>query len=348
MTINSPKSSTAQAFSPRNDQMMTSINLNSKLLTSSRQFSSRRETITKYFEVEIFRKGNFFFELAEVFGKAYVEMSHESLKKFEIVKRLLDDGKIPFNWIIAPKVKEQVEREFERAKIDLKRFQNLQFDLIKTFLTELSLLIGQNGSLIPSDKVIDQMNLKLLFGKSEIYDTFFTIARLVNIADEVKLKNVLTVLKNPKLEDFVFDTKLRLEQEEVPYQNVIDSLNYLDTFSSPHDKFQAIAKMRGMILKEIDRYWSQECNQGLVNKRLSLTADQLLPLYCYCLISAGNEKMRAHQIFIEEFLSDDLVQFGEQSYYFTTFKVAIDFLVNISDDPIKGLNSLNAKGKVEK
>jgi len=301
-------------------------------------------SLCKFFEMEIMKRENIFYEISEAFGKLYALQYDEGVKNFGTAKRVLGDGKIPFDYVISPKVKERVKATYEKARIDLKRYQNLQFDLIRAFLVEVSKWSGNDETLVPVNKVIDQINIKLLFSKTECYHTYFTLIRYSTLIEETKLKHSISKLRNLKPADFGIDPNFCLEKKENPYQHVIDSYNYLDTFANPFDKFNVIAKMRGQILKEIDRYWSESYQQGLIKKKLNVTADQLLPLHCYCLVASVNEKMRAHQAFVEEFVDEESLKFGEQSYYFTTFKVAIDFLVSISADPLKGIATIN-KGK---
>lgn len=318
------------------------------VLRRAKTMSDLRNQLLKFFEFEIMKKGNIFYELADSFAKMYAETYDEIVKDFGTVKKLLDVEGVSQESILNPKLQERIDRYYEKARVDLKTYQNLQLDLLKGFLSELSLWTMKDESLVPSNKSLDHTNLKLMFGRSECYDTYFTMVRYSTLVDEAKLKRTISKLKNLDLKNFALTPTLCLEKKEAPYQVIIDSLNYLDTFASPYDKFQVIAKMRGQILKEIDKYWKNSYEQGLITNKLSLTADQLLPLHCFCVAHSGNEKMRAHQILIEEFIDEEALKFGEQSYYFTTFKAAIEFLVSISQDPMKGLASLNNKNKNSK
>jgi len=169
--------------------------------------------LCKFFELEIMKRENIFYELSDVFGKMYAAQYDEGVKNFGTAKRVLGDGKIPFDYVISPKVKERVKATYDKARIDLKRYQNLQFDLIKAFLLEVSKWSGNDETLVPVTKVIDQINIKLLFSKTECYHTYFTLIRYSTLIEETKLKHCISKLRNLKPADFGIDPNFCLEKK---------------------------------------------------------------------------------------------------------------------------------------
>ena len=106
-------------------------------------------------------------------------------------------------------------------------------------------------------------------------------------------------------------------------------MNYLETFTNPYDKFNGVCHMRREIARSLDKYW--ENRPKPTKEKIRVTAENILPLFSYCMAASRNEKMRAHQVFIEEFIEEDLIKFGEEGYSFTTFVATVDFLVMYND-----------------
>jgi hypothetical protein len=44
--------------------------------------------------------------------------------------------------------------------------------------------------------------------------------------------------------------------------------------------------------------------------------------------------MKAHQVFIEEFIDDNSIKFGDEGYYFSTFSACLELLIAVSENPL--------------
>ena len=290
--------------------------------SSTKPFS--QEKVFEFFKHAILQQDNYFFELAKLIGELYSQKYKKEVKEFQNLLVNFPNTEIE----IDNKVKESAQVAFQNAKKDIQQFESLLFNCMKVFLVQVSVRSTGNESLVPNDSNLDQLALKLLFGKNKCYQTFFAITRYSTFDDEINLRNSFKKLKGALPSRFGITPEFCLEKELVPYETVIEAVDYLDLYHNPHDKFQLIFQLRKQIIKAIDHYRQQE---GLDNKNIIVTGDHLLPLYAYCLALSANEKLRAHQNFVETFLDDETLVFNEEGYCFSTFAGAIDSLVSRKD-----------------
>jgi hypothetical protein len=212
---------------------------------------------------------------------------------------------------------------------EVKEFRDFLTEVVFNFVRQMSYNTHKDESLILDDNRIERITTKTLFGKNKTYDVLFKVTRLSVFDDELKLKQTYTQLLDVKPQTFHVEKIFCLEEDETPYQNVIDCMNYLETFTNPYDKFNGVCHMRREIARSLDKYW--ENRPKPTKDKIRVTAENILPLFSYCMGASRNEKMRAHQVFIEEFIEEDMIKFGEEGYSFTTFVATVDFLSMYND-----------------
>jgi Vacuolar sorting protein 9 (VPS9) domain len=188
----------------------------------------------------------------------------------------------------------------------------------------------KNDSLLFQQGRIDKLIVRIIFEKTSIYTLFFTLIRLCFIDEELKLKSVHNKFTEITPKAFNVDDLYCLSDLEQPYQNVLEDINNLDSIMLPHDKFATISKMRRDVALCLDKYYETTQQNKEFKKKILLSAENVLPLFSYCIAASRNLKIRAHQVFIEEFVDDNLLKFGEEGYSFSTFIAATDYLVSLA------------------
>jgi len=294
---------------------------------------SFQDKIFNYLHIELLKRDSFFFEMVKAFAEEFSERYKASVEKYY---KLLQDG---------PKFTEQEQREnsdyksqeldalYERGMEDAREFQNFLCDCLLAFVKQISRSTLNCDDLLPSrdkDKRIERLATRVLFTKNSLYEVLFKLIRIKHWDHEKKLKNAFAILRDNSLTDFKASSSFCLTNEDSPYQRAIDCINYLDTFTNPYDKYDTVFRVRREIYHSVDQYWSNKGSQENKN-RLILSADQLVPVFCYCLAQSENYKMKAHQVFIEAFVHQHLLKYGEEAYYFTTFTASLDFLITTAE-----------------
>jgi Vacuolar sorting protein 9 (VPS9) domain. len=298
------------------------------------------EKVFSLIDMELIKRDSFFFEIAQKFGDLFYNKYGNQANEHEKVMKSANS----FAEIVLEKSASMVNMNNTYKKVlkDVKDFLSFLKDCLIEFIKLVSISATGDSSLVPKERTVKRLAAKLVFGRNSCYDTLWMLIRLQHKEDEKRLKSCLTKLKHYTPKQFHVDDDFCLKKEEEPYQQVIDSINYLETFTNPYDKFDLIVRIRKEIVRCIDEYYLfKEPTKN--SDKLQLTADTLMAVYCYCLANCCNEKMRIHQVLIEEFVDDHYLKFGEEGYYYSTFMGAIDFLESISDNPEAGLNQIGGR-----
>lgn len=295
-----------------------------------------QDKLFNYLGIEIMKKDSFFFEIvhkfSEEFTKKYQELANKYEELYQNITETSENASQGFSVL-------EMKTLYKNAIKDVKEFLLFLCDTFLVFVKQMSISTLNTDFLVPRDRKVERLATRLLFGKNDIYEIVFKLIRLNSKHDEHRLKRCFILLKDAKPHQFNVASSFCFSDDDSPYQHVIDCINYLDVFTNPYDKFDAIFRMRREIMTAIDQYLGKRPEIKLPKSKLLLSADQLVPIYCYCLANCGNSKMRAHQIFIEEFIHEHMMKYGEEAYYFTTFTAAVDFLMTCSENPSKVLNN---------
>ena len=314
--------------------------------------------LSKLIELESNNKDNFFFEIMEIFGEIFGQKFESCLDCFETEFRAIhksrvksvdtthhsfletSKGKMFAEETNKNKLKQEIKNQYHKAKLDLKRFQNVLIDIIEGFVEQVFTPESKEQELFTTTD-LESLTLGIIFRKDVCYNTYFDLVKYHVYDEEILINQALTNLKHSKPSDFNVDPNFCLEGEKIPYHNVIDCLAYLDVYKNPYDKFATISEIRREILKAIHSYWNIKSGEDKVIRKFEITADSLMPIYCYCLANTANQKVKRHQIFMEDFLDEDSVRFGEKAYYFMTFIASINYLISVTNASTQNQSSLS-------
>jgi len=229
------------------------------------------EKLFNFFKQEIMHKDNFFFELTVFLAQIYTSQYSESLNIFT---------SLPISDLqLDEETKDHAGSVFLEAREDIKQFEEFLYNCLKVFLMQISIRNKGDESLVPSRKDLNDLALKLLFTpKDSCYKTYFTIIRYYTLEDEIALRNAYGRLKELRPESFAVEREFCQVNKEIPYERIIESLEYLDLYQNPQDKFQLIASIRRQILRSMDEYRKKE---GLDTEQVIMTGEHLLPLFTY-------------------------------------------------------------------
>ena len=323
--------------------------------SSSTGFSQK---IMKLIEQDISKGDNFFFKLTETFGDILHQKYEEKLNCFEKEfrsiqkeKKAVSDemydssfggfgkGRLFAEEKNKNKLRKEVESTYQQAKLDITRFQSIVIDILEAFISQMINPMVKEEVAIPRES-LEQLTLGLIFGKNKCYNTYFELVKYYVADEERLLGKTIEKLKNYTPKDFSVEPHFCLDNVAVPYHEVIECLQYLDVYTNPYDKFATISQVRKEILKSIETYWSSQPSEVQASRKLELSADALMPIYCYCLVNSANEKLKRHQVFMEDFLGGDSLEFGEKAYYFMTFIGAINYIISLAEGKSSSLKSL--------
>lgn len=289
---------------------------------------SFKERVYKFIEIELLKKENFFLELAKIFCARFSEKYENDIVRWSAI---LKDVKSHADIVTSHALTMiEIKNVYKTALKEIKDFRSVFYQLIQEFLKEMFYTTHKNDSLLFQQNRIDRLILQIMFEKTSLYTSFFTLIRLNFVDEELKLKSVYSRYTQITPKTFNVDDLYCLEDCETPYQGVIEEINVLDTIMLPHDKFNTICKMRKDIARCLDSYYDVMVVQKDIKRRIILSAENVLPLFSYCIASSRSLKIRAHQVFIEEFVDENLLKFGEEGYSFSTFIAATDYLVSLA------------------
>lgn len=287
-----------------------------------------KERVYKFIEIELLKKENFFLELAKIFCAKFSEKYEKDIVRWStIFKDIKTHTDIVTSFALTMI---EVKNAYKTALKEIKDFRDVFYALIQEFLKEMFYTTHKNDSLLFQQSRVERLILQIIFEKTSIYTLFFTMVRLNFIDEELKLACVYNSHKQITPKTFNVDDIYCLEEDEMPYKIVIEEINDLDSIMLPHDKFSTISKMRKDVATCLDIYHDERLNEKDKKKKIILSAENILPLFSYCIASSRNLKIRAHQVFIEEFLDENMLKFGEEGYSFSTFIAATDYLVSLA------------------
>jgi hypothetical protein len=285
-----------------------------------------RDRLLNFMDLELQKRDNFFYQLADNFGKQFHAKYNVPEEQDATISNLEHAG------IILKNSPSQIEDEpYPKALREAKSFKKFLMSCIKNFIEMISFSLFNNDSLVPSDRNLHKIACKILFGRGECYISLFELMKRKNIEEESKLQISMKYLQNLSLEEFKVRESLRLVREKEPYQAVIDTINYLNVFHNPYEKINLILRVRKEIAHCIDEYTTKYGSPD--GEKITITAEEIANLFRYCLVKSGNTSLKTHQNIIEEFVEERVVKFDDEGYYFSVYASSLDLLISISANP---------------
>lgn len=294
------------------------------------------EKLFNLLEIEIGKRDNFFLEISNEFGQLF----NIKYKKFAgPLERKINGTNLAEAVVNTPEVFIKFQNYYKKALKDIKLFRKFLKEVMKAFLMQMvDLGTGDaNTSYMIDEKPLNTLALKMIFTRKACYDMIFNLIRQKNRDEEALLLKSQEKMSRLNLQTYNIQPYFMLPEQAHPYLEVIETLNQLDNLLNPYDKLTVISKLRKEIASCIDDYYARFGDES--TSKHEINADTVMQIYCYCMANCSNEKLRAHQLFIEEFVEDSHLKFGEEGYYFSTFVAALDFLVSLSEDPKSDLDN---------
>jgi len=317
---------------------------------SPKKHSQLMKRLLQFVEDRISSPQTFFSEFTDVFANLFVKKYQACIlgyrKTSENLKQMASMDKVFAPICDIPtvrrkrsstvkiqksKLKETAVTKYNEAKADLKNFQAIYQDILKQFIGKIFCHITKEQDFKIPKCSLEKISSKILFENSRCYWTYFELIRYYMMEEEIVLKPLLVKLQTLLPRDFEIIPQFCLPKAAQPYQQAIASLNNLERCTNPYGKFEAIGQFREEITKSVENYYKHD---GKEDERAELTADDVMSIYCYCMAKTKNKNLRAHQVFIEDFVSDTELKYGGKAYYFSTFIGALNFLVTMANSPM--------------
>jgi len=320
---------------------------------SPKKHSRLIRSLMQVVEENINSPQTFFSELMDVFVNAFIQKYQACLAEYrktsDNLKKLASMDKVFAPICEIPtarrkrsstvkiqksKLKGNAVTKYKQAKEDLKAFLSIYQDMLKQFMEKIYCHITKDQDFKLPKSGLERISSKFLFANSRCYWTYFELIKYYMMEEEILLKPLLSKLQTFSPSDFEISPNFCMRKAARPYEAAIASLNSLETYLNPYDKFAAIAEFRQEITKSIEDYRENEGKDDETAERADLTADDVMSIYCYCVAKSKNKNLRRNQIFIEDFVSDSELKYGEKAYYFSTFIGALNFLVTMASCPL--------------
>jgi len=288
------------------------------------------DKILQLFESEFLNRNSFYFLMTKCFAEVFVlqyKTDITEITEFAVRER---QGLLS---------KSDVEA-LERALIETKDILNCALNDIRDFdefLREIVKKLTKDLLANKSEKRIAHLIHRVIFSqKIQIYDIFMDLIRAQNCRNELKLKENMQKLRTYKPQDFEVPSEFALPQENIPYLDVIDCLNFLEIFTTPQDKVNCIFKMKNLLIACYEDYLKK---MEIKMKLTEIGGDVILPIIAYCAAKSGNEKLLNHLDFIEFFKRTIDIN-DEKDYYYTTLNAAIDYMLIYKENDFKAKKTI--------
>jgi len=178
------------------------------------------------------------------------------------------------------------------------------------------------------------INLTIFSNTNNIYYTLHNLYGLITNANERKLDDVMEILIDIRPENMDINPVFALKNCQEPYINVINILNEQSSHISAYEKFIIICRVKDEIMESIERYW-ETWDPNIPAQKLMIDSDQLLTIVTYCIVKTRNCKLVSYLGFIREFMGKNQL---ENSYYFTTYDAAMNYLLKLEEDDLKKIS----------
>jgi len=117
--------------------------------------------------------------------------------------------------------------------------------------------------------------------------------------------------------------------EQLPYGSSIAILRQLPTFDTPNSCVQCLADAGGAIYASVHNYWGDR----LPPDKLSIAADDFLPLFAYVAVRSQIEHPLSTCKYLCDFLGDTLS--GEKAYNMVTFQTCLTLILELSTETLE-------------
>jgi len=118
------------------------------------------------------------------------------------------------------------------------------------------------------------------------------------------------------------DSDVNSDTTTPPYQDAIDLMKKLPTFSTPTEKIELLINVSDSLCKCISNFWNSRPSKP---NNIVLGADDLLPLFTYVIIKSKVNNLHSEMMFIQDYLDQDLNQ-TVQGYFLVTFQTCLSLI----------------------
>jgi hypothetical protein len=164
---------------------------------------------------------------------------------------------------------------------------------------------------------------------SGVYDKIWNVYKKKFGVLDTKFISICFLNETTTLDQFGTKPRFRLETLKSPYSSVSLTLKRLEEPSSIDYKINLIAEAISDISVNVKTYYKD--SKEFSDDKLSLGAEDMIPIFVYCLINAKITSM--HTIFnlLGEFMDDDMT-LGSAGYCMATIDTAINEIMNMNID----------------
>lgn len=216
-----------------------------------------------------------------------------------------------------------IEMLIKEIKEFVSLLEILLYQVVYSFIMERGVAIEQI-----LDRKLREAAHAIIFHPS--LTIFKTLKELIQRNQQHKERSMINCSKkwrNLLPIDFSVDEDFCLKGVDIPYLGAIEALNMLQVLHTPEEKMRTICFMKDEIVWAVDRYWKEK-NPNKKASELTISADQLVPIYTYIVAKSGNLKVGSELMFVNSLLDDSSTKFGEQAYFLATLSISADYLLN--------------------
>lgn len=222
--------------------------------------------------------------------------------------------------------KATVNRAINDVKEFIQLLEILLYQVVYQFVLQEGGSIGMNFD----RKLKQTVHIGVLHPSVPIYNTLFKIIEQHFDQKQRNLELQMEKWKTLRPEDFNIEETFCLPDEELPYLGAIEALNMLNVVFTPTEKLKIVKHLKNEIVRAVDNYWLLKDPTKKVSE-LTISADQLIPIYTYIVAKSGNKRIKANLMFIETLLDDQFVKFGEEAYFFATLTISMDYVIGLAE-----------------
>lgn len=214
----------------------------------------------------------------------------------------------------------------QKAIAEIKEFRTIIIALL-TELIDCTLAVNWTPEV---KRLLFEIANSVLFGiNDQLHNSLMKLISAALGEKQEELIRKVALMKKMSPKDFEIHSNFQMEGESHPYLTVVEAFNMNRQHLTPEDKFRTRCATKTEIIKAIDSYWNFK-DPNKTRSELELSADDLLPLYIYIISRSNVSRLLYDLYFIEEFLDTHLLNFTEDSYYFTTINAAVDYIISLS------------------
>jgi len=217
----------------------------------------------------------------------------------------------------------------------LKEFEKLKeflFELIITFYKDFlkRILLKFKGIFDIYEEIRNILD-EIFFSKEF---SFYSILMLtINISSKEKQIDFEFELSNTLNIDLAFldlDPNFRKYFTDKTYEDCIEILREMKTFSTPKAKFDQISFLKDFLIQEVFEKYNKE-NLSIMR----IEPDQIISLFVCIICGMKEPELINEMIFMEELLSYRCKENYSNSYFYITFKTAVHYLLRKARQTMK-------------